>query len=208
MYHARRYTCRVPNMPLVERAPGGPQCHASSPSAPRSSARSPAPKAARSAVARMIALLRQAASHGCDLVVFPECALTAFFPHWYYERQDEHRCVLRARDAQRRDAAAVRLRARARHRLLSGLRRARGRRRGRRTATTRRSSSTRAAASSASTARFTCPATPSTSRGVRSRISRSAISRSATWAFRCSARSAASSAWRSATTAAGPRPIA
>ncbi len=42
-----------------------------------------------SAVARMIVLLRQAASHGCDLVVFPECALTAFFPHWYYERQQE-----------------------------------------------------------------------------------------------------------------------
>ena len=42
-----------------------------------------------SAVARLIALLRQAASHGCDLVVFPECALTAFFPHWYYERQSD-----------------------------------------------------------------------------------------------------------------------
>jgi predicted amidohydrolase len=39
------------------------------------------------AVARLIALMRQAAAHGCDLVVFPECALTAFFPHWYYERQ-------------------------------------------------------------------------------------------------------------------------
>ena len=41
------------------------------------------------AVARLIALMRQAASHGCDLVVFPECALTAFFPHWYYDRQDD-----------------------------------------------------------------------------------------------------------------------
>ena len=41
------------------------------------------------AVARMIVLMRQAASHGCDLVVFPECALTAFFPHWYYERRDD-----------------------------------------------------------------------------------------------------------------------
>jgi predicted amidohydrolase len=38
-------------------------------------------------VARMIALMREAAAHRCDLVVFPECALTAFFPHWYYERQ-------------------------------------------------------------------------------------------------------------------------
>ena len=41
------------------------------------------------AVARMIVLMRQAASHGCDLVVFPECALTAFFPHWYYDRQED-----------------------------------------------------------------------------------------------------------------------
>jgi predicted amidohydrolase len=41
------------------------------------------------AVARLIALLRQAAPHGCDVVVFPECALTAFFPHWYYDRQDD-----------------------------------------------------------------------------------------------------------------------
>ena len=41
------------------------------------------------AVARLIALMRQAAFHGCDLVVFPECALTAFFPHWYFERQDD-----------------------------------------------------------------------------------------------------------------------
>jgi len=41
------------------------------------------------AVARMISLLRQAASHGCNLVVFPECALTAFFPHWYYDSQDD-----------------------------------------------------------------------------------------------------------------------
>ncbi len=41
------------------------------------------------AVDRMIALLRQAAAHGCELVVFPECALTAFFPHWYYDRQDD-----------------------------------------------------------------------------------------------------------------------
>jgi predicted amidohydrolase len=41
------------------------------------------------AVERMIVLLREAARHGCDLVVFPECALTAFFPHWFYERQED-----------------------------------------------------------------------------------------------------------------------
>ncbi|WP_075219153.1 N-carbamoyl-D-amino-acid hydrolase [Acuticoccus yangtzensis] len=34
-------------------------------------------------VARMIRLLDEAATHGCDLVVFPELALTTFFPRWY-----------------------------------------------------------------------------------------------------------------------------
>jgi predicted amidohydrolase len=42
-----------------------------------------------SVVIRMLALLRQAASHGCDLVVFPELALTTFFPRWWMTDQDE-----------------------------------------------------------------------------------------------------------------------
>ena len=41
------------------------------------------------AVARMCTLMREAKKHGTDLVVFPECALTAFFPHWYFERQED-----------------------------------------------------------------------------------------------------------------------
>jgi predicted amidohydrolase len=36
-------------------------------------------------VARMLALMRQAHAHGCNLVVFPELALTTFFPRWYLE---------------------------------------------------------------------------------------------------------------------------
>ncbi len=40
-------------------------------------------------VARMLALLREAGSRGCDLVVFPELALTTFFPRWYMQDQDE-----------------------------------------------------------------------------------------------------------------------
>ena len=40
-------------------------------------------------VTRMLALMSQAKSHGCDLVVFPELALTTFFPRWYFERQEE-----------------------------------------------------------------------------------------------------------------------
>jgi len=40
-------------------------------------------------VERLIALMRQAKGHGCDLVVYPELALTTFFPRWYYEHQEE-----------------------------------------------------------------------------------------------------------------------
>ncbi len=40
-------------------------------------------------VARMIALLDQAATAGCDLVVYPELALTTFFPRWYMEEQTD-----------------------------------------------------------------------------------------------------------------------
>lgn len=40
-------------------------------------------------VGRMIALLDEAAEAGCDLVVFPELALTTFFPRWYMEDQAE-----------------------------------------------------------------------------------------------------------------------
>jgi len=36
-------------------------------------------------VTRLITLLRQAHSAGCDLVVFPELALTTFFPRWFVE---------------------------------------------------------------------------------------------------------------------------
>ncbi|MGY6633084.1 MAG: N-carbamoyl-D-amino-acid hydrolase [Alkalilacustris sp.] len=40
-------------------------------------------------VARMLALLEQAAKAGCTLVVFPELALTTFFPRWYHEDRAE-----------------------------------------------------------------------------------------------------------------------
>jgi predicted amidohydrolase len=42
-----------------------------------------------SAVRRMIELMREAKAHGCDLVVFPEAALTAFFPHWWMDDEAE-----------------------------------------------------------------------------------------------------------------------
>jgi predicted amidohydrolase len=34
-------------------------------------------------VARLMALMKQAHAMGCDLVVYPELALTTFFPRWY-----------------------------------------------------------------------------------------------------------------------------
>ncbi|MGH7277835.1 MAG: N-carbamoyl-D-amino-acid hydrolase [Candidatus Rokuibacteriota bacterium] len=40
-------------------------------------------------VKRLLALLAQAHGRGCDLVVFPELALTTFFPRWYMEDQAE-----------------------------------------------------------------------------------------------------------------------
>lgn len=40
-------------------------------------------------VERMVSLLDQAVKEGCDLVVFPELALTTFFPRWYMEDQAE-----------------------------------------------------------------------------------------------------------------------
>lgn len=38
-----------------------------------------------SVVERLVALLRQGWDNGCDLVVFPELALTTFFPRWFVD---------------------------------------------------------------------------------------------------------------------------
>ncbi len=40
-------------------------------------------------VARMVDLMRQAHARGCRLVVFPELALTTFFPRWLIEDEEE-----------------------------------------------------------------------------------------------------------------------
>ena len=42
-----------------------------------------------SVVARMLSLMETAAVRGCRLIVFPELALTSFFPRWYMPDQDE-----------------------------------------------------------------------------------------------------------------------
>ena len=40
-------------------------------------------------VERLLSLLRQAEEHRCELVVYPELALTTFFPRWYIEDREE-----------------------------------------------------------------------------------------------------------------------
>ncbi len=40
-------------------------------------------------VARLIEQMRAARARGCDLIVFTECALTAFFAHWWIEDDGE-----------------------------------------------------------------------------------------------------------------------
>src|SRR4030081_4067495 len=40
-------------------------------------------------VKRMIALIDEAKVRGADLIVYPELALTTFFPRWYMEDQAE-----------------------------------------------------------------------------------------------------------------------
>ena len=43
----------------------------------------------RAVVSRMLDLMKQAKSHGCDLIAFPELALTTFFPRWFMADQAE-----------------------------------------------------------------------------------------------------------------------
>ncbi|MEM7140261.1 MAG: nitrilase-related carbon-nitrogen hydrolase, partial [Actinomycetota bacterium] len=42
-----------------------------------------------SVVDRLVALMEQAASGGVELIVYPELALTTFFPRWYVEGEDD-----------------------------------------------------------------------------------------------------------------------
>ncbi|WMS44029.1 N-carbamoyl-D-amino-acid hydrolase [Acuticoccus sp. MNP-M23] len=68
-------------------------------------------------VARMITLLDEAASKGADLVVFPELALTTFFPRWYmtdsaeidswFEKEMPNAAVQPLFDAARKHGCAI-----------------------------------------------------------------------------------------------------
>jgi predicted amidohydrolase len=43
----------------------------------------------REVVARLLAMMEDAARMSCDLIVYPEATLTAFFPHWLVEGEQE-----------------------------------------------------------------------------------------------------------------------
>jgi len=43
----------------------------------------------REVVARLVEQMREAKRRGCDLIVYSECALTAFFPHWWIDDEAE-----------------------------------------------------------------------------------------------------------------------
>jgi hypothetical protein len=48
---------------------------------------------------RMLALMREASAAGCDVVVYPELALTTFFPRWFIEDHEEVEAVFRTQGA-------------------------------------------------------------------------------------------------------------
>ena len=98
--------------------------HASSRWGPPSSARSSGTTARsrRRAAARL--LLHQGPAAGCDLVVFPELALTTFFPRWYTEDQAEIDAWFETEMPSPATKPLFDEAARARRRLLPRLRRA------------------------------------------------------------------------------------
>ena len=73
------------------------------------------------AVERMLRLMEHAHRRGVELVVFPELALTTFFPRHYHERHRGSGPLVRDGDAVERNRAAVRGGAALRHRFPSGL---------------------------------------------------------------------------------------
>jgi hypothetical protein len=110
-------------------------------------------------VARMLGLMDAAKAKGADLVVYPELALTTFFPRWYCEDRREADFWF---EKEMPNPATRPLFERA----------------------TPRSWSTATAPSSASIARCTCRATPSSTGSAATSIWRSATSSPATSASR------------------------
>ncbi len=158
-----------------------------------------------SVVERLMALLRQAHGRGARFVVFPELALTTFFPRWWMTDQAEIDRFFEREMPNAGNPAVVRSRQGAGGRVLPRLCRIDPRDRASPGITTPRSWSNATAGSSDVIARSICRATPSICPTPRSSISKSAISISATRASKSGAPMTRSSACASATTGAGPR---
>ena len=155
-------------------------------------------------VKRMIALMDEAKAKGADLIVYPELALTTFFPRWYMEDRAEADAWF---EREMPNAATRPLFERAaRHQMAMNFGYAELTPDGHHFNTA--SSPTSPARLSGNTARSICRAIRSSIPNAPSSIWRSAISSPAISASRSGARWAASSAWPSATTGAGRRPIA
>ena len=164
-------------------------------SVPPSSGRSSGPTPRKDVVERLLALLHEGHERRCDLVVFPELALTTFFPRWFVDDIAEfdhfYETAMPGPDTQPLfDEARA-----PRHRVLPRLRRAHRARTPAAcaTASTPRSSSSATARSSPATARSTCPATRSTSPTGRSSTPSATSSSPARMASACGGRSAATS---------------
>src|SRR5213593_1769374 len=141
-------------------------------------------------VRRMLDLLDEAKGEKCDLVVYPELALTTFFPRWYMTDQAEIDAWF---EREMPNAATRPLFEKAgEYRIGLSFGYAELTRDGH--ASTPRSWSIAQEPSSASTARCICPAIPNTTRTVPFSIWKNAISSPAISAFRCGGPWAASSA--------------
>ena len=136
-------------------------------------------------VGRMLDLLERAEAEECDLVVYPELALTTFFPRWYMTDQADVDAWF---ESEMPNAATRPLFDQA--------------------TACRIALSFETEKSSAGIARCICPATPNSTRSGHSSTWRSVTSSRAISAFPSGAPWAASSECASATTGAGRKPTA
>ena len=155
-------------------------------------------------VKRMIALMDEAKARGADLIVYPELALTTFFPRWYMEDQAE---VDTWFEREMPNAAAKPLFERAaRHQIAMNFGYAELTPDGHHFNTCILTD--KSARIVGKYRKIHLPGLQSSIKSAPSSIWRSATSSPAISASMSGVPSAASLAWRSATTAAGRRPIA
>ncbi len=160
-------------------------------------------------VDRMLVLLHEAHDRGCDLVVYPELALTTFFPRWFFDDDAEldefFEREMPGPDTKPLFDEAARLGVGfcLGYAELSVDGSGRAHRYNTQVLVARRRDGRRPLPQGP-------PAGPRGARAARDRSSTSSAGTSSPGptASACGARSAASSGWRSATTGAGPRPIA